>query len=97
MPEKPDPLECTADGPSAVLVTWGPPADGGAPINAYQLQRGEGGDGDFEPIYNGPDCQYRVLGLRSGFAYRFRVLAENMVGVAQLHCILLLWCLQADS
>lgn len=80
VPEKPDRLGCTADGPS-VIVTWEPPPDGGAPINAYQLQRAEGDDGDFEPIYNGMNCRYQVSGLRSGFSYRFRVLAENEVGV----------------
>ena len=82
MPEKPDPLECTPDGASDVLVTWGVPADGGAPINTYQLQRSDEADLDsFETIYNGAECQYRVSGLRSGVLYRFRVLAENEVPV----------------
>lgn len=80
MPEKPDALECTADSPSAVLVSWKAPLDGGAAINAYQLQRDDGDNGDFEPIYNGTDCQYTASGLRSGLAYRFRVAAENEVG-----------------
>ncbi|KAL3147790.1 Fibronectin type III domain-containing protein 3B, variant 2 [Trebouxia sp. C0010 RCD-2024] len=81
VPERPDPLECTPDGPSDVLVTWGVPADGGAPINTYQLQRSDGdGPDSFEPIYNGTECQYRVSGLRSGVLYRFRVLAENEEG-----------------
>lgn len=86
VPERPDPLECTPDGPSDVLVTWGVPADGGAPINSYQLQRSDGdGPDTFEPIYNGAECQYRVSGLNSGVLYRFRVLAENEVGVALTH------------
>ena len=80
VPRAPGAVSCTADGPSTVLVTWQAPADGGAPINAYQLQKGDGEDGDFEPVYNGSDCQYQTTGLLSGLQYRFRVLAENEVG-----------------
>lgn len=88
VPEKPDPLECTPEGPSTVLVTWGVPADGGAPINTYQLQRSDEDNPDsFEPIYNGAECQCRVSGLRSGILYRFRVLAENEVGAILACCI----------
>ena len=79
VPEKPDALVGTADGPAAVLVAWKAPLDGGAPIHAYQLHRDDGNNGDFEPIYNGSDCQYLATGLRHGLEYRFRVLAENEV------------------
>lgn len=90
VPDKPDALACTADGPCTVLATWKAPSDGGEPINAYQLQSDDGNNGDFEPIYNGLECQFRATGLQSGLAYRFRVLAVNEVGQCafawQLYC-----------
>ena len=80
VPSPPDSLTCTASGPDTVLVAWQAPADGGAPVHAYQVHRGDGVDGDFQPMYSGSECQYRASGLRSGVQYRFRVLAENEVG-----------------
>ena len=84
----PSPLEfltCTANGADAVLVSWQAPPDGGAPIHAYQVHRGDGIDGDFQPMYNGTDCQYQATGLLSGLQYRFRVRAVNEVGPLGTH------------
>lgn len=84
VPFPPEALSCTANGPDTVLVTWQAPADGGSSISAYQLHRGDGEGGDFQPVYNGGDCEYQSTGLRSGLQYRFRVLAENEVGVMHI-------------
>lgn len=81
VPSAPEALSCTADGATTVLVAWQEPADGGAPINAYQLQMDDGEGGDFQLLYNGDICQHLAANLRSGLGYRFRVLAENEVGV----------------
>ncbi len=80
VPSPPEFLTCTANGANTVLVSWQAPPDGGAPVHAYQVHRGDGMDGDFQPMYNGSDCQYQATGLLSGLQYRFRVRAENEVG-----------------
>ncbi|KAL0040936.1 hypothetical protein WJX79_010532 [Trebouxia sp. C0005] len=80
VPSPPEFLTCTANGADTVLVSWQAPPDGGAPIHAYQVHRGDGMDGDFQPMYNGSDCQYQATGLLSGLQYRFRVRAENEEG-----------------
>ena len=83
VPSAPEALSCTADGATTVLVAWQEPADGGAPINAYQLQMDDGEGGDFQLLYNGNVFQHLAANLRSGLGYRFRVLAENEVGLYQ--------------
>jgi len=85
VPSPPESLTCTANGADTMLVCWQAPPDGGAPIHAYQVHRGDGMDGDFQPMYNGSDCQYQATGLHSGLQYKFRVLAENEVGPPGTH------------
>ena len=85
VPSPPEFLTCTANGANTVLVSWQAPPDGGAAIHAYQVHRGDGMDGDFQPMYNGSDCQYQATGLLSGLQYRFRVRAENEVGLLGTH------------
>ncbi|XP_064106043.1 titin-like isoform X2 [Macrobrachium nipponense] len=69
----------------ALLLHWeAPESDGGTPISGYILERCEG-DGDFwvrvnlVPI---KDTEYAVANLIGGREYRFRVSAENAVGVS---------------
>jgi len=85
VPSPPKLLTCTANRADTVLVSWQAPLDGGAPICAYQVHRGDGMEGDFQPMYNGSDCQYQATGLLSGLEYRFRVRAENEVGPPRTH------------
>lgn len=80
LPDSPEGLQCTADGPFSALVTWQTPADGGAPIFAYQLQRAEIESNDFQPVYNGEMPQCSVTNLCSGQGYKYRVRAQNEVG-----------------
>ena len=85
VPSKPDTVSCTAESSNAVLVQWEAPADGGAAITAYQLQRDDGQGGDFQPLYSGADCQYLSGNLQNGLQYRFKVQAENEVGLKLDH------------
>lgn len=86
LPGSPEGLECTTDGPTSALVTWQTPADGGAPIFAYQLQRAEIESSDFQPVYRGEMSQCIVTGLCSGQGYKYRVLAQNEAGHMLMSC-----------
>ena len=96
LPDCPEGLQCIPEGPNSALVTWQTPADGGAPIFAYQLQRSETESNDFQPVYKGELSHCTVTGLQSGQGYKFRVLAQNEVQwgclcPAAMHAPLLFW------
>jgi fibronectin type 3 domain-containing protein len=71
-------LTATAD--SAVHLTWSAPADGGAPITAYNLYRGTaaGGETLLKSLAN--VTSYDDAAVGAGGRYYYRVAAVNSVG-----------------
>lgn len=63
----------------SIILQWHAPLDNGSPITSYRLERDDGAGGDFQVVYAGPNTTTMVSGLRSGFRYLFKVLAENDV------------------
>ncbi len=77
-PDAPTDLTATARHQSAEL-TWTAPADGGAPIDRYTVERQTGGGGWGDPVTT-TATSVVVDGLTNGVAYEFRVRAENAAG-----------------
>lgn len=76
-----DLLRCpqVAQSQDSVTLQWATPWANGAAITRYVLQMDDGMGGEFHTKYAGADNEARVAGLKSGLAYRFRLMAENDV------------------
>ena len=64
-----------------MVITWTPPSnDGGTPITSYIVETNEESSthGNRIKVAESP---YTVKGLKESHSYRFRVAAENKVGI----------------
>lgn len=77
IPEPPDVVSVTSD---SVSFRWRAPADNGAPLNCYVLEKDDGMGGDFQHAYAGLEHITTVKNLQSGAQYRFRLRADNDEG-----------------
>lgn len=66
-----------AGGDEAVLLTWTVPADGGAPLTGYRVERRTGGNWTLEADLPESRTKHVVRGLTNGDVYEFRVRASN--------------------
>ena len=65
-----------------MTVSWQPPkSDGGSKIIQYILERKEQYQTRWNSVVRTTDLTYKVLGLKEGTEYHFRVSAENKAGV----------------
>ena len=69
---------------TSVTLAWdGPHAEEAGAVTSYILERDQGGDGNFQPAYIGPEATCTVQGMQAGVIHHFRVQAENKVRPAQ--------------
>ncbi|CAH8526186.1 unnamed protein product [Heterobilharzia americana] len=85
-PDSPEgPLEVSDIKGESCKLTWNPPKNnGGCPITNYIVEKLEPRTGEWLPIskfVRSPE--YEVTGLEAGNNYRFRVRAENELGVSE--------------
>ena len=66
-----------------MVITWTPPSyDGGTPITGYTLESNEVSGTQWDSIkVKGFPHKSVIKGLKESHSYRFRVAAENKVGV----------------
>lgn len=78
-----DPTGFTATaGDGSVDLSWTAPADGGAAITDYVIEKRETGGSNWLTVADGTSTAtaYTVTGLTNGTSYDFRVSARNRVG-----------------
>ena len=67
---------------TSITLAWdSPQADEAGAVTSYILERDQGGDGDFQPAYIGPEMTCTVQGVQAGVIHHFRVQAENKVRI----------------
>ena len=64
-----------------MTLRWHAPADNGSPIVTYVLERDDGQGGEYHLVYAGPRLTATAQQLRNGLQYRFRLRADNDVGL----------------
>ncbi|MBS41640.1 MAG: hypothetical protein CMH83_00415, partial [Nocardioides sp.] len=77
-PDAPSTPTATA-GDRSALVSWQPPADGGAPITTYVVVASPGGS---STTVEGDTTEATVADLANGVSYRFSVVATNANGAS---------------
>jgi predicted phage tail protein len=79
VPDKPEPPAITDWDEQRIDVAWKAPADGGAPIREYIVERREKGSTAWVDCGHTPATSFSCTGLRKGGDYEFRVTAVNEV------------------
>uniref|UniRef100_A0A0N5D1Z0 non-specific serine/threonine protein kinase n=1 Tax=Thelazia callipaeda TaxID=103827 RepID=A0A0N5D1Z0_THECL len=82
-PGKPSAPEVTDWDIDRVNLAWDPPAnDGGSPITGYIVEKRDKHSKDWSECFktHGPECEAKILGLKEGEEYRFRIRAINKAG-----------------
>ena len=65
---------------TSVTLAWdSPQAKEAGAATSYTLEWDQGGDGNFQPAYTGPEVTCTVQGMQAGVLHQFRVQAENKV------------------
>uniref|UniRef100_A0A183BBQ3 Fibronectin type-III domain-containing protein n=1 Tax=Echinostoma caproni TaxID=27848 RepID=A0A183BBQ3_9TREM len=85
-PEPPKgPLEVTDVRGDSCKLSWNPPADnGGSPVTNYIVEKMDTKTGEWTPVSRFVrQPEYEVTGLEEGNNYKFRVRAENELGVSE--------------
>ncbi|TPP56261.1 Twitchin [Fasciola gigantica] len=85
-PEPPKgPLEVTDVRGDSCKLSWNPPSDnGGSPITNYVVEKMDTKTGEWTPVSRFVrQPEYEVTGLEEGNNYKFRVRAENELGVSE--------------
>lgn len=81
-PLSPRNLRVTEVNKDSVILAWdAPSSDGGEKIISYEIEKSIGGTGYVSAGYvDGNTFQHKVVRLREGGSYTFRVSAENRIG-----------------
>ena len=89
-PDAPTGVEAMTVSDTEITVTWGAPADNGAAITGYMVERGVmGADSTMtwtavDPAHTGTDTMYMDTGLMPKTTYYYRVSAMNSVGTGDM-------------
>ena len=89
-PDAPTGVEAMTVSDTEITVTWGAPADNGAAITGYMVERGVmGADSTMtwtagDPAHTGTDTMYMDMGLMPKTTYYYRVSAMNSVGTGEM-------------
>ena len=89
-PDAPTGVEAMTVSDTEITVTWGAPADNGAAITGYMVERGVmGADSTMtwtavDPAHTDTDTMYMDMGLMPKTTYYYRVSAMNSVGTGEM-------------
>ena len=89
-PDAPTGVEAMTVSDTEITVTWGAPADNGAAITGYMVERGVmGADSTMtwtavDPAHTDTDTMYMDMGLMPKTTYYYRVNAMNSVGTGEM-------------
>jgi hypothetical protein len=73
-------------GADSIRISWRPPYNGGSTILGYHVDMEANGDNVFQRVYDGSNrpsvLSYSAWGLHMNLKYRFKLYAENRVGMS---------------
>ena len=83
VPAQPAAVVMSPTSATSVVVSWNEPNTYGSPVTGYILERRDGVEGSFSPVFSGTNVSFEDSGLVPGTTYFYRLAASNANGTSE--------------